>query len=151
MFGSVLVAVLITVSALVMGTSKGVAAAESTCQQVHGYLQTQVIAPGETQGTITQSELLDGTTHDHINLNSVTAAGTYTATFQDTTGDGTLVTQDNGQIFSNGTFVEYGTVDGTASTGRFAGATGSLTFNGSTTDEIHYTATVSGQICGANL
>jgi hypothetical protein len=56
--------------------------------------------------------------------------------------------QDNGQSFSDGTFVEYGTVDGKASTGRFFGATGSLTFNGSTSDGVHFTATISGEIRG---
>lgn len=145
-FGCVLVAMIIAVATFVIGASKSATAAASTCQQVHGYLQTQVVATGETQGTITQGGQLNGSTQDHI-FNFDASTGTYTATFQDAAEDGILVIQDNGQSFSDGTFVEQGTVDGKASTGGFAGGTGSLTFHGSTTDGVHFTATVSGEIC----
>ena len=149
MFGSVLGASLIAVSTFVMGTSGQVAAADSNCQQVHGYLQTQVVAPDQTQGTITQGGQLNGTTQDQIvfNPSTGTSTATYTATFQDTTESGTIVLRDNGVFFSNGDFAEYGTIDGKASTGAFAGATGLLTFIGSTSDGIHFTATVNGKVC----
>lgn len=151
MLGNMLGAVLIAAFAFVMGTSESMAATTATCQQVHGYLQTQVVAPDETQGTITQGGLLNGTTQDQISFTSSTGTGPYTATFQDMTENGTIVTHDNGQFFSNGTFVESGTIDGKISTGGFAGAAGFLTFKGSTTDGVHFTAQVSGEVCGANL
>lgn len=151
LFRSVLVAMVIVVFAFAMGTSESMAAAMPTCQQLHGNLQTQVIGAGETQGTITHGGLLNGTTHDHITVTSTTSsATTYTATFQDTTDSGTIVTQDIGQFYPDGTFVEHGTIDENASTGRFAGATGSLTFIGSSTDGVHFTASVSGEISTTN-
>jgi hypothetical protein len=150
MVGRFLGAMLIVVFAYVVGTSEGVAAAAPVGQQVHGYLQTQVIAPSETLGTITHGGLLNGTTQDQISFNTSTGTVTYTATFMDVTEDGVLVTQDTGQSFSDGTFVEHGIVDGKASTGKFVGASGWLTFGGTSIDEIHYTATVSGEIYGAS-
>jgi hypothetical protein len=144
---SILGAALIAVAAFVIGSSAGNVSAAAAGQPVYGYLQTQAVAPGQTQGTITQGDLLNGATQDQITVTASTSTvTTYTATFQDTTKNGTLVLQDNGQSFSDGTFVEYGTVDGKASTGRFFGATGSITFNGSTSDGVHFTATISGEI-----
>ena len=148
-FGGVIAVVLIAAFASILGVQAAMAATTSTCYHVHGTLRTQVVAAGETRGTITQGGPLNGTTQDQItSFNSST--GTYTALFQDTTENGTLVTQDNGQ-FMNGHFVENGAVDGSASTGGFVGATGSLTFSGSTTDGIHFTATVTGVICKISL
>ncbi|HEY4388150.1 MAG TPA: hypothetical protein VGN34_27190 [Ktedonobacteraceae bacterium] len=139
------VVVLVVAVVLVTRMSGEVAAAAPAPQTVHGYLQTQVVAAGETQGTITQGGWLNGTTQDQISVTSLTGTS-YTATFQDVTKSGTLVLQDQGQFFSDGSFTESGTVDATASTGRFAGASGRLTFQGSTSDGVHFTATVSGEI-----
>jgi len=149
-FGGVIAVVLIAAFASILGVQAAMAATTSTCYHVHGTLRTQVVAAGETRGTITQGGPLNGTTQDQItSFNSST--GTYTALFQDTTENGTLATRDNGQFSPNGPFVENGVVDGSASTGGFVGATGSLTFSGSTPDGIHFTATVTGVICIISL
>jgi hypothetical protein len=149
-FGGVIAVVLIAAFASILGVHAAMAATTLTCSHVHGTLRTQVVAAGETRGTITQGGLLNGTTQDQI-TSSNSSTGTYTALFQDTTEKGTLATKDNGQFSPNGLFVENGAVDGSASTGGFVGATGSLTFSGSTTDGIHFTAKVTGVICMISL
>ena len=152
LFGCVIAAMLIAASVVFVGVRQKAAADTLTCHQVQGYLTAQVVSssPLETQGTLTQASRLNGTTQDQFTTINSTGT-TYTATFQDTTENGTLVTQDKGQLSaSNGiiTFTENGTVDANASTGGFAGGSGSLTFSGSSTDGgATFTATVTGQIC----
>lgn len=150
-FSKIITIVLIAVCMCLVGTPQAMAQSTHTqgCHHVHGTLTTQVVSAGLTQGTVTQRGRLKGTTQDQISSFNA-SAGTYTATFQDMTKHGTLITNDTGQSFSNGTFVENGTVDGAASTGRFAGATGSISFNGSSTDGVHFTAHITGKICGIN-
>ena len=140
----VLLAVVVSV-VFVTKTSGGVASAAPARQAVSGYLQTKMVAASGTQGTITQDDLLKGTTQDQISMASPKSTS-YTATFKDVTESGTLVLRDKGQFFPDGSFTETGTVDPTASTGKFAGASGQLTFKGSTSDGVHFTAGVSGEI-----
>ena len=142
--------------AVCLSTAATPAAAASTpgCLKVHGTLEA-VVSTFDSgtgfSGTITKGGVLNGTTADVFTLESGEVVFTYNATFGDSTRNGVLQTDDSGAILPGGILSESGTVDPAASTGGFAGARGSLSFSGSTTDYVHFTASVSGLICGTNL
>jgi hypothetical protein len=146
------------------GNSAQVSAAHSAdtnCQSLKG-VRTDAFDPGTgiSSGTISGGGWLDGTTETAINFGAgfvFTPNPEVGAFLSDTT-----ITTANGQLKANlvttfnlatGAFAEWGNIDATASTGRFAGATGVIFFNGRTLDSIDtgpFESEIAGQICFAH-
>ncbi|NTU82293.1 MAG: hypothetical protein HGA45_23425 [Chloroflexales bacterium] len=129
------------------------AAAASDCTRAKGNLLVADNGNGTTSGTITQGGKLNGTTHAVFTsgLTATPDANTfsYTDDFTVTTNKGVLKTHNIG-IFDVGLglFSEIARIDPNASTGAFAGATGVLYINGTTTDGgATFQAEITGEIC----
>lgn len=132
------------------------ALAQSDCKQAKGYWFDAANLTGGTTGTITQGGILNGTTETIYNSSAVfpdTDVVAYTADTTITTNQGNLRTH-NVYIYNfvTGIWTAMGRINPGASTGRFAGATGVLYFNGTTAGASfdQYLATITGEICLAN-
>lgn len=132
----------------------------SNCHKLKG-TRIDVFDPvaGVSSGTITNGGWLNGTTETAINFNGglvFTPDPNVVAFLSDTTLttiDGqlraSLVTTFN---LATGVFAEWGNINPNSSTGRFAGATGVIFFNGKATDNIDtgpFESEVVGEICFA--
>lgn len=151
--GRLAAAAALTTCLAFMATATGSSATpgKQHCNKLKGTLTASVVGPLQTAGTITGDGFINGTTKD-----AFVPAGfnppvlSYSSVFTDDTGHGRLVTDDTGSFdLAAGTFNESGTPD-PASDGRFAGATGTITVTGSTSDGINFTGAVTGQICVPN-
>ena len=130
--------------------------AVSDCQKVKGNESVVNNGNGTTSGTITQGKKLNGTTQTIFTSALTPTPDPNTFSFTDdltlTTNKGVLRTH-NITLFdvANGVFSAIARIDGSASTGDFAGATGVLYINGKTTDGgATFQAEITGEICFAN-
>lgn len=137
------------------------AAAQSeccNCSQAKGYwFDTLDPNTGNTTGRITIAGILNGTTVTVYNPAFVITPDpnvvSYIAETTITTRQGQLKTS-NVYIYNfvTGLWTAMGRIDPTTSTGRFAGATGVLYFNGTTIGELpnqSYPSNINGEICFA--
>jgi len=128
----------------------------SFCKQAKGYFfDTFDLSFGGTSGTITNGGILNGTTETVYNPAAVFTPDpnvvSYIAELTITTAQGQLKTS-NVYIYSfaTGLWTAMGHINPETSTGRFAGATGILYFNGSTIGALpdeSYPSEVNGEIC----
>ena len=97
--------------------------AASSCHDVTGTVNNQAVSPSELKGTFTGDSWLFGATHV-VDLKTDPTTG-------ETTSYAT-VTNEFGVLAGNdvGSSPNVWTMDPAASTGRYAGATGSVTFTG---------------------
>ena len=130
-----------------------IAGDDSDCKKVTGDLNVINNGNGTTSGAITQGGKLNGTTQAVFTsaLTPTPDATTlsYTDNFAVTSNGGVLKTRNVG-IFdvATGLFTEFARIDASASTGRFAGATGVLYVNGRTSDNgATFKAEIMGNIC----
>jgi hypothetical protein len=142
------------------GTAEQSASAKSRdrdCIQARGDMIE--VSPGTgliTTGTITQGGILNGTTETLFNPVFVFTPDPNVVSY---IGDLTITTH-RGQLktsnvylydFATGLFTVLGRVNSSTSTGRFAGATGALYFNGKTIGNgLTYQQSITGEICFAN-
>jgi hypothetical protein len=115
------------------------------CHKIHTALEAHFTGPTSTAGVI-RSGLLRGTTQ--FSGAFTDAQGDYAGTLVITTKHGTLTLQDQGHLnLATGEFTDQLTVSG--GTGRFAGATGSLSDHGFANFQTGSLATdaFSGMIC----
>ncbi len=134
--------------------------ADTNCQSLKG-VRTDAFDPntGISSGTLSGGGWLNGTTETAINFGAgfvFTPNPNVGAFLSDVT-----ITTANGQLKANlvttfnlvtGAFAEWGNIDPTASTGRFAGATGVIFFNGKTLNSVDtgpFESEIAGQICFA--
>ena len=75
------------------------------------------------------------------------SSGRYSGELRVTTSRGVLVTFDRGLLSTDGSFVEVGRVDGTASTGLFAGAEGGIAFSGQQSSPGTFISQVGVAVC----
>ena len=129
--------------------------AVSDCQKGKGNESAVNNGNGTTSGTITQGGKLNGTTQTVFTSAFTPTPDPNTFSFTDdltlTTNKGVLRTH-NITLFdvANGVFSAIARIDGSASTGDFAGATGVLYINGKTTDGgATFQAEITGEICFA--
>ena len=135
--------------------------ANSNCKKLKG-TRIDVFDPaaGISSGTITGGGWLNGTTETVINFdagfvftpdpNVVAFRSDTTITTIDGQLKASLVTTFN---FVTGAFTEYGSINPNTSTGRFAGATGVIFFDGKTIGNVDtgpYESVIVGDICLAN-
>jgi hypothetical protein len=139
------------------------AADANGCKQIHGQIVSDPILGCAaspiglcTAGTFTGNRGLRGTTSfvaDSAAPGPPTAPNpawtiSYSGILQISTADGTLVTRDTGTFDQlTGLFASYDVIDGAASSGRFAGASGLLFAGGETVDGRFVTRVISGEIC----
>lgn len=126
----------------------------SDCKQAKGYWFDTTNSTGGTTGTITNGGVLNGTTETVYDPAFVFTPDpnvvSYIAETTITTNQGQLKTS-NVYIYNfvTGLWTAMGNINPDASTGRFAGATGVLYFNGKTIDQS-YPSEITGEICFAN-
>ena len=132
------------------------AAAVSDCKEANGNLSVVNNGNGTTSGTITGGGRLNGTTQAVFTSAFSPTPDPSTFSFTDdltlTTNKGVLRTHNVG-IFdvAKGLFSAINRIDPNTSTGDFAGATGVLYINGSTTDGgATFQGKITGEICFAN-
>lgn len=131
----------------------------SFCKQAKGYFfDTLDLNFGGTLGTITNGGILNGTTETVYNPAAVFTPDPNVVSY---IGELTITTQQ-GQLktsnvyiynFASGLWTAMGRINPETSTGRFAGATGVLYFNGSTTGAFpdeSYPSQINGEICLAS-
>lgn len=133
----------------------------SHCRKLKG-IRTDVFDPaaGTVFGTITNSGILNGTTATVLNFNLgfvFTPDPNVIAYLSDT-----AITTNRGQLkaslvttfnFVTGAFTEWGNIDPNTSTGRFAGATGVIFFDGKSIGDPAigpYKSVIVGDICLAH-
>lgn len=133
----------------------------SNCKKVRGIrLDLFDPATGIVNGTITEAGMLNGSTEDVIDFGAgfvVTPDPNVVAY----TGDSTITTI-HGQLkisavttqsIVTGDFTQFGYIDPNTSTGRFAGATGIIFFNGVPIGDPSigpYKSVIVGEVCFAN-
>lgn len=129
--------------------------AQSSCRQAKGHW-IDVLNPVNTTGTITNGGFLNGTTETEYNPAFVFTPDpnvvSYIAETTITTSLGQLNTS-NVYIYNfvTGLWTAMGNINPATSTGRFAGTTGVLYFNGKTTDNgSTYPSEIAGEICFGN-
>lgn len=114
----------------------GGAADQGTTRRIHGTLETMesgVPVPGtpivirHLEGEGTASHLGKFTVVGEITLNLATASGTGTGTYTAANGDELTVTSVGSAVLAGGIATVTETVTVTGGTGRFAGASGTLT------------------------
>ena len=132
-------------------------ASNRVCKQAKGQFNDVLTSVGTT-GTITKGGILNGTTETIYNPAFVFTPDpnvvAYIADLTITTHQGALKTS-NVYIynFATGLWTAMGNINPNASTGRFAGATGVLYFNGKTIGVLPdqaYPSEIAGEICLAN-
>ena len=142
------------------GSAEQLASAKSPdndCIQARGDMIE--VSPGSglvTTGTITKGGILNGTTETVFNPAFVFTPNPTVVSY---IGDLTITTP-RGQLqtsnvylydFATGLFTVLGRINPNAGTGRFAGATGVLYFNGKTVGNgLTYQQRIAGEICFAN-
>ncbi len=141
------------VLAALLTTTVGVARADgagddSGCGPVHAVGVGQDLSNGNTTATITRGGVLNGTTAAHFDI----TGGSYpvfkiSGTIVFTTKHGTLTAKVSGTFdVSTGEFSATGPIS--AGTGKFAGATGTLTFSGvENLTTGAFTEKISGTLC----
>lgn len=123
------------------------------CAEARGNLSVVSNGDGTTSGTITQGGKLNGSTHALFTSGSTPTPDpstfSYTDDFAVTTSKGVLKARNVGLFeVSAGLFTEIARIDPSTSTGRFAGATGVLYINGTTTDGgATFEAEITGEVC----
>ena len=129
--------------------------ARNNCRNVKGRLSEVGNANGTT-GRITNGGILNGTTQlvytSGVLPTPDPTTVSYTTDFTVTTNRGVLKTHNAG-IFEieTGSFSEIARIDPSASSGRFAGATGVLFTSGRTTDGgATFESRITGEICLAH-
>jgi hypothetical protein len=133
------------------------ALAQSNCKEAKGNWFDANSTNNTTAGTITNGGILDGTTVTvyppaFVIVPGASTTAAYTGSLTITTHEGQLNTS-NVYIyeFVSGLWTAMGLINPSTSTGRFAGATGVLYFNGKTTNNgTAYPSNITGQICFAN-
>jgi hypothetical protein len=145
----------IVATALVAGVClESAALAQSNCKEVKGQL-LDVFTAGAFSGTITNAGDLDGTSTETFTGSAPTPVSTvfsFSADFTLTTHQGQLKAAWV-NLFDNATglLTTMALINPSASTGRFAGATGVLYINGKAVSFAPFTvsAELAGQICYA--
>lgn len=144
-------------------TFTAVAAAADECKRVHAQIISTPIfgcltSPIGlcTSGTIEGNHGLRGSTFftadsaapGPATAHNAAATISYSGVLEITTAHGVLVTRDTG-IFdqASGIFSSYDVVDSDDSTGRYAGATGTLFIGGTTVNGQFVTTVITGEIC----
>ena len=123
------------------------------CKNAKGSLSVVNNGNGTTSGAITKGGRLNGTTQAIFTsaLSPTPDASTfsYTDNFSVSSNDGVLKTSNVGLFYVGvGAFTEIARIDPSTSTGRFAGATGVLYINGTTTDGgATFQAEIRGDVC----
>lgn len=127
----------------------------SDCTEASGHLSVVNNGNGTTSGAITQGGRLNGSTQalftSALTPTPDPSTFSYTDDFAVTSHRGVLKARNVG-IFDvvAGLFSEIAQIDPAASTGRFAGATGVLYVNGTTTDGgATFRAEITGEVCFA--
>ena len=150
-----LVAVVLTLCLFSSEQTTSALPALSNCRNVKGNLSEVSNANG-TAGRITNGGILNGTTQLIYTSGVLPTPDpttiSYTTDFTVTTNGGVLKTHNAG-IFEvdTGTFSEIARIDPSASSGRFAGATGVLFTSGKTTDgAATFESRITGEICLAH-
>ena len=152
-----LIAVVLTLCLFSSEQTTSALSARSNCKNVKGTI-SEVGNPTGTMGRITKGGILNGTTQlfytSGVLATPDPTAFSYTTVVTITTDKGQLKTSNVG-VFETETalfrFSEIGRIDPTASTGRFAGATGVLFTNGKTIDGGGtFQSTIIGEICFAH-
>ena len=145
-----LAAVILTVCLLSLSLD---ASASDRCRKVRANQSVTNNGDGTTSGTVTQGGILNGTTRAVFTspLTPTPSANvfSYNGNLTLTTNRGVLKLIDNG-IFDvgHGLFADIGRIDGTNSTGIFAGATGTLFFTGTSPDGgATFEDEITGEIC----
>ncbi len=121
------------------------------CRTVKANGVGQDLGGGNTIATITQGGILKGTTAAHFEITAFTPPVLqFAETITFTTKRGTLAVAISGTFnVATGDFAASGPITG--GTGRFAGATGTLTFAGNVNFQtMTFTETVRGTICLAD-
>ena len=129
--------------------------AESNCKEVKASFVDVYSGGNTTSGTITNGGVLNGVTltiyTSGASSTPVPTSVSYTADLTITTNQGLLKTVNLFLYdFATGLWTAMGRIDSNGSTGRFAGATGVLYFNGKTigtATPFTYLSDISGQIC----
>lgn len=133
----------------------------SNCKKLKG-VRIDVFDPatGIVNGTVTNAGFLNGTTEDVINFAAgfvVTPDPNVVAYIGDsniTTIHGQLkISAVTTQSIVTGVFTQFGNIDPNTSTGKFAGATGVVFFNGVPVGDPSvgpYKSVIGGEICLAN-
>lgn len=123
------------------------------CTEARGHLSVVNNFDGTTSGTITQGGRLNGSTQalftSALTPTPDPSAFSYTDDFAVTSSRGVLKARNVG-IFDvvAGLFTEIARIDPSSSTGRYAGATGVLYINGTTTDGgATFQAVITGEVC----
>jgi hypothetical protein len=101
--------------------------AAPSCHDVTGTLTNQGVSPTELKGTLTGDPWLFGASHV-VNLKTDPATHVSTSYATVTNEFGVLAGNDTGTPQPDGSAQDVWTMDPGASTGRYAGATGSVTF-----------------------
>jgi hypothetical protein len=114
---------------------------EQECHRAHGVIMNVFVSPTELRGTWSHGGWFDGAT-DVLFTSFDPATGAYTDLWTVTNRHGVLVGHDSGTLFADGSAVEVGSPDPAASSGRYAGAKGTLTFRSN--------APPSGTVCVPN-
>ena len=128
---------------------------DGNCKSARGVLSVVNNGNGTTSGAITQGGRLNGTTQalftSALTPTPDPSTVSYTDDFTVTAHGGVLKARNVGIFdFGAGLFTEIARIDPAASTGRFAGATGVLYVNGTTTDGgATFQAQVTGEVCFA--
>lgn len=124
------------------------ARADSECHPVHAVGVGQDLGGGNTTATLSHGGRLNGTTAAHFDITGgEPPAFTIAGTIRLTTKHGTLTANVAGTFnVATGAFSATGPI--VAGTGKFSGATGSLTFNGvQNLSTGAFTETVTGTLC----
>jgi hypothetical protein len=145
-----LISLLLGTLVLIGGGQAAVAATsdDDACRPVHARGVGQDLGGGNTTATITRGGILNGTTNAHFDIIGGTPpALTFEGTIVFTTKKGTLTASISGTFnVATGAFAATGAVTG--GTGRFAGATGTLSLAG--VEDLatgSFTETVTGTLC----
>ena len=134
----------------IVGPQAAVAATldDDACRPVHARGVGQDLGGGNTTAAITGAGILNGTTSAHFDITGgAPPVLTFEGTVQFTTKHGTLTVSISG-TFNVATEAFAATGPVTAGTGKFAGATGSLSFAGlENLTTGSFTETVTGSLC----
>lgn len=138
--------------ALLLGAVAPTAAspARAGCKAVKANQRVALTGPTTTAGVITGNGLLKGTTAFAFTTGPTPTAepgvSFYAGDLTITTDRGVLTTRDVGLFdTARGVFTDVGRVTG--GTGVFAGATGTLFFNGTTADGATFAVALAGELC----
>lgn len=128
----------------------GASPARAGCKAVKADQRVALTGPATTAGAITNNGLLKGTTAFAFTAGPTPTAepgvAFYAGDLTIATDRGTLTTRDVGLFdTARGVFTDVGRVTG--GTGVFAGASGTLFFNGATADGTTFAVAIGGELC----